>query len=50
MIKVPSIEYEKVIKTLQRDGWVIVRPFPIFLNSLVFLAKKEMKKLRQRQF
>ena len=25
MTKVPSIGYEKVIKALQRDGWVVVR-------------------------
>ncbi len=25
MSKIPSLDYEKVIKTLQRDGWVIVR-------------------------
>jgi predicted RNA binding protein YcfA (HicA-like mRNA interferase family) len=25
MTKVPSLEFEKVIKALQRDGWVVVR-------------------------
>jgi len=25
MTKVPSLNYEKLIKALQRDGWVIVR-------------------------
>ena len=25
MSKVPSLSYEKVIKALQRDGWIIVR-------------------------
>lgn len=25
MTKVPGINYERVIKALQRDGWVIVR-------------------------
>ncbi len=25
MTKVPSINYERVIKALQRDGWVVVR-------------------------
>ncbi len=25
MSKVPSLNYEKVIKALQRDGWVVVR-------------------------
>ena len=25
MTKVPSIGYEKVIRALQRDGWVVVR-------------------------
>jgi len=25
MRKVPSLNYEKVIKALQRDGWVVVR-------------------------
>lgn len=25
MSKVPSLNYKKVIKALQRDGWVIVR-------------------------
>lgn len=25
MTKVPSLPYEKVIKTLQRAGWVVVR-------------------------
>ena len=25
MTKIPSLEYEKVIKALQRDGWVVVR-------------------------
>jgi predicted RNA binding protein YcfA (HicA-like mRNA interferase family) len=25
MTKVPSLSYEKVIKALQRDGWVVVR-------------------------
>ena len=25
MTKVPSLEYKKVVKALQRDGWVVVR-------------------------
>jgi predicted RNA binding protein YcfA (HicA-like mRNA interferase family) len=25
MRKVPSLNYEKVIKALQRDGWVVAR-------------------------
>jgi predicted RNA binding protein YcfA (HicA-like mRNA interferase family) len=25
MSKVPSLDYEKVIKALQREGWVVVR-------------------------
>ncbi len=25
MTKVPSLDYEKVIKALRRDGWVVVR-------------------------
>ncbi|RLB35692.1 MAG: hypothetical protein DRH12_16480 [Deltaproteobacteria bacterium] len=25
MTKVPSLGYEKVVKALQRDGWVVVR-------------------------
>lgn len=25
MTKLPSLDYEKVIKALQRDGWVVVR-------------------------
>lgn len=25
MTKVPSLNYEKLIKALQRDGWVVVR-------------------------
>ena len=25
MSKIPSLNYEKVIKALQRDGWVVVR-------------------------
>jgi len=25
MSKVPSLNYDKIIKALQRDGWVIVR-------------------------
>jgi predicted RNA binding protein YcfA (HicA-like mRNA interferase family) len=25
MSKIPSLNYDKVIKALQRDGWVIVR-------------------------
>ncbi|MGM0610023.1 MAG: type II toxin-antitoxin system HicA family toxin [Thermodesulfobacteriota bacterium] len=25
MSKVPSLNYDKIIKVLQRDGWVIVR-------------------------
>ncbi len=25
MSKVPSLNYEKVLKALQRDGWVVVR-------------------------
>ena len=25
MSKIPSLDYEKVIKALQREGWVIVR-------------------------
>jgi hypothetical protein len=28
MTKVPGLEYEKVIKALQRDGWVDFYPFP----------------------
>ena len=25
MIKIPSLNYEKIIKVLQKNGWVIVR-------------------------
>ena len=25
MSKIPSLDYDKVIKALQRDGWVVVR-------------------------
>jgi predicted RNA binding protein YcfA (HicA-like mRNA interferase family) len=25
MTKVPSLEYKKVVRALQRDGWVVVR-------------------------
>ena len=25
MTKVPSLDYKKVVKALQRDGWVVVR-------------------------
>ncbi len=25
MSKIPSLNYDKVIKALQRDGWVVVR-------------------------
>ena len=25
MTKVPSLEYKRVVKALQRDGWVVVR-------------------------
>ena len=25
MTKVPSLPYDQIIKTLQRDGWVVVR-------------------------
>jgi predicted RNA binding protein YcfA (HicA-like mRNA interferase family) len=25
MSKVPSLDYEKVIKALQREGWIVVR-------------------------
>jgi len=25
MTKVPSVEYKRVVKALQRDGWVVVR-------------------------
>jgi len=25
MTKVPSLSYKKVIKTLRRDGWIVVR-------------------------
>ena len=25
MTRVPSLEYKKVVKALQRDGWVVVR-------------------------
>jgi len=25
MSKVPSLSYERIVRTLQRDGWVVVR-------------------------
>jgi len=25
MIKIPSLSYQKVIKALRRDGWIVVR-------------------------
>jgi len=41
MSKVPSLNYDKVIKALQRDGWVIVRR----RGSHIRLQKREGSKV-----
>jgi len=44
MSKVPSLNYDKVIKALQRDGWIVVRQ----KGSHIRLHKytKDRKKLK----
>ena len=41
MTKVPSLGYEKVIKALKRNGWVIVRRSHIRLHK--HLEKRNLK-------
>jgi predicted RNA binding protein YcfA (HicA-like mRNA interferase family) len=47
MTKVPSLHYEKVLKALRRDGWVVVRQkgshdgvvkSPIYCVAVIFQA------------
>jgi len=34
MSKVPSLNYDKVIKALKRDGWVVVRQKGVILDCI----------------
>ena len=43
MTKVPSLGYEKVIKALQRDGWVVVRQKGSHIRLQKHLAEEVLK-------
>ena len=43
MTKVPSLGYEKVIKALQRDGWVVVRQKGSHIRLHKHLAEEVLK-------
>ena len=43
MTKVPSLGYEKVIKALQRDGWVVVRQKGSHIRLQKQLAEEVLK-------
>jgi predicted RNA binding protein YcfA (HicA-like mRNA interferase family) len=43
MTKIPSLGYEKVIKALQRDGWVIVRRKGSHIRLQKHLAEEVLK-------
>lgn len=43
MTKVPSLPYEKVVRALQRDGWVVVRQRGSHLRLQKHLATETLK-------
>jgi len=43
MSKVPSLNYDKVIKALQKDGWVIVRQRGSHIRLQKHIANKVLK-------
>ncbi len=43
MSKVPSLNYDKVIKALQRDGWVIVRQKGSHIRLQKHIANEVLK-------
>jgi len=43
MRKVPSLNYEKVIKALQRDGWIVVRQKGSHIRLHKYTREKKLK-------
>ncbi|AEH44583.1 YcfA family protein [Thermodesulfatator indicus DSM 15286] len=43
MSKVPSLNYDKVIKALQRDGWVVVRQKGSHIRLHKYTKDKKLK-------
>ncbi len=43
MTKVPSLSYEKLIKALQRDGWVVVRQKGSHIRLQKHIKKEVLK-------
>jgi len=43
MSKIPSLNYDKVIKVLQRDGWVIVRQRGSHIRLQKHIEKETLK-------
>ena len=43
MSKVPSLNYDKVIKALQRDGWVVVRQKESHIRLHKYTKDKKLK-------
>jgi len=43
MSKVPSLNYDKVIKALQRDGWVVVRQKGSHIRLHKYAKDKKLK-------
>jgi predicted RNA binding protein YcfA (HicA-like mRNA interferase family) len=43
MNKIPSLNYDKVIKVLQRDGWVIVRQRGSHIRLQKHMEKETLK-------
>lgn len=43
MSKVPSLNYEKVIKALQRDGWIVVRQKGSHIRLHKYTREKKLK-------
>ena len=42
-MKVPSLNYDKVIKALQRDGWVVVRQRGAHIRLQKHIEKETLK-------
>ncbi len=43
MSKIPSLNYDKVIKALQRDGWVIVKQKGSHIRLHKYTGDKKLK-------
>ncbi len=43
MSKIPSLSYDKVIKALQRDGWVVVRQRGSHIRLQKHVEKETLK-------